>query len=181
MAAMSPEEVSQIIAELSKHEGGPSKGSTAAQLQSEVTKQRNLEDAVAQVNHKLKTAPETLTKEDARLLHSRESRAMGGQQPPKDSIFPTAQSIAAANKRGDTVQTKAPLNPGEQSQLDREANYAEQADKVASKLATNPSSVTKEDADKMHSRETRAFGATGSGGIASQAQSQVAENTSAKN
>ena len=106
---------------------------------------------------------------------------MGGQQPPKDSIFPTAQSIAAANKRGDTVQTKAPLNPGEQSQLDREANYAEQADKVASKLATNPSSVTKEDADKMHSRETRAFGATGSGGIASQAQSQVAENTSAKN
>ena len=106
---------------------------------------------------------------------------MGGQQPPKGSIASQAQSIAAANERGDTVQTNAPLNPGEQSQLDREANYVEQADQVTSKLATNPSSVTKEDADKMHSRETRAFGTTESGGIASQAQSQVAENTGAKN
>ena len=150
-------------------------------MQSEVTKQRNLEDAASQVGSKLETAPESITKEDASLLHSRESRAMGGQQPPKGSIASQAQSIAAANERGDTVQTNAPLNPGEQSQLDREANYVEQADQVTSKLATNPSSVTKEDADKMHSRETRAFGATESGGIASQAQSQVAENTGAKN
>ncbi|KAK0508573.1 hypothetical protein JMJ35_008849 [Cladonia borealis] len=181
MATTQPSEASQVISEVSKQEGGPSKGSTAAQLQSEVTKQRNLEDAAAQVGSKLETAPESITKEDASLLHSRESRAMGGQQPPKSSIASQAQSVAAANERGDTVQTNAQLNPGEQSQLDREANYMQQADKVASKLATDPSSVTKEDADKMHSRETRAFGATESGGIASQAQSQVAENTGAKN
>lgn len=36
MAAMSPEEVSQIIAELSKHEGGPSKG----ELRSRTSRQR---------------------------------------------------------------------------------------------------------------------------------------------
>lgn len=108
---------------------------------------------------------------------------MGGQQPPKGSLASQAQSVAAANERGDTIQTNdaAPLTPGEQSQLDREANFVQQADKVASKLANDPSSVTKEDADKMHSRETRAFGTTESGGIASQAQSQVAENTGAKN
>ena len=150
-------------------------------MQSQVTKQRNVEDAAAQVGSKLETAPESVTKEDASLLHSRESRAMGGQQPPKGSLASQAQSVAAANERGDTVQTKTPLTPGEQSQLDREANYVQQADKVASKLATDPSSLTKEDADNMHSRETRAFGATESGGIASQAQSQVAENTGAKN
>lgn len=151
-------------------------------MQSKVTKQRNAEDAAAQVGSKLETTPESITKEDASLLHSRESRAMGGQQPPKGSLASQAQSVAAANEGSDTVQTNAaPLTPGEQSQLDREANYVQQADKVASKLANDPSSLTKEDADKMHSRETRAFGATESGGIASQAQSQVAENTGAKN
>ena len=156
-------------------------GSTAAQMQSEVTKQRNLENVASDVLDKLENAPEAVTKEDASLLHSRESRAMGGQQPLRGSLASQAQSVAAANEKGDTVQTNTPLNPAEQSRLDREANYMQQADKVGSKLATNPESVTKEDADKMHSRENRAFGATESGGIASQAQSQVAENTGAKN
>ena len=77
---------------------------------------------------------------------------------------------AAANDQDATVQTNTPLNPTEQSLLDREANYVGQADKVATKMATKPENVTKEDGDTMHSRETKAFGNTEKGGIASQAQ-----------
>lgn len=43
-------------------------------------------------------------------------------------------------------------------------------------MAQEPARVTKEEADLLHSRETRAFGATSKGGIASQAQSLAAEN-----
>lgn len=60
--------------------------------------------------------------------------------------------------------------------MDREANYVEAADKVGTKMAMDPESVTKEDGDLVHSRETRAFGVTEKGGIASQAQSQAAKN-----
>ena len=91
---------------------------------------------------------------------------------------------AAANEQGATVQTNRPqgsgatanLTPAEQSQLDREANFEEAADKVGTKLTNEPGSVTKEEGDLLHSRETKAFGATEKGGIASQAQSQAAKN-----
>ena len=90
----------------------------------------------------------------------------------------------AANGQGATVQTNripgsgatANLTPAEQSQLDRKANYVEAADKVGTKLETDPGNVTKEEGDLLHSRETKAFGATEKGGIASQAQSQAAKN-----
>jgi hypothetical protein len=42
--------------------------------------------------------------------------------------------------------------------------------------ANAPESVTKEEADLLHSREQRAFGETSKGGIASKAQSMAAEN-----
>ena len=83
---------------------------------------------------------------------------------------------AAANDQDATVQTNTPLNPAEQSPLDREANYVEQADKVATKMATKPENVTEEDGDTMHSRETKAFGNMEKGGIASQAQSLAASS-----
>ena len=91
---------------------------------------------------------------------------------------------AAANEQGATAQANgapsgavdANLTSAEQSQLDLEANYVEAADKVGTKLATEPGNVTKEDGDLVHSRETKAFGATEKGGVASQAQSQAARN-----
>lgn len=91
---------------------------------------------------------------------------------------------AAANEQDATVQTNrtqstgtnANLNPAQQSQMDREANFEEAVDKVGTKLATDPGSVTKEDGDILHSRETKVHGATEKGGIASQAQSQAAKN-----
>lgn len=151
-------------------------------MQSEVTKQRNLEDAAAKVGSKLDTAPETVTSEDASLLHSREGRVQGG--PTKGDLASQAQSVAAANEQGATVQTNrtqgtgtnANLNSAEQSQLDREANLQEAAEKVGAKLASDPGSVTKKDGDLLHSRETKAHGVTEKGGLASQAQSQAAKN-----
>ena len=152
-------------------------------MQSKTTKQRNLEETAAKVLSKLETSPDTVTSEDASLLHSREARVTGG--PTKGDLASQAQSVAAANEKGTTAQTNptqgsgvnAGLTPAEQSQLDREANYVEAANKIGAKLATDPGSVTKEDGDLLHSRETKAFGATEKGGIASQAQSQAAENT----
>lgn len=151
-------------------------------MQSQTTKQRNLEDAAAKVGSKLDKAPETVTSEDASLLHSREARVMGG--PTKGDLASQAHSVAAANEQGATIQTNstqrgntnAGVTPGQQSQMDREANFAEAADQVGSKLATEPESVTKEEGDLLHSRETKAFGATEKGGIASQAQRQAAKN-----
>ena len=151
-------------------------------MQSELTRKRNLEDVAAKVVSKLETAPETVTSEDASLLHSREARVQGG--PVKGDLASQAQSVAAANEQGATVQTNRPqgssadadLTPAQQSQLDREANYVEAADKVGTKLATEPENVTKEEGDLLHSRETKAFGTTEKGGIASKAQSQAAKN-----
>ena len=155
-------------------------------MQSQTTKQRNLEEIAGQVLSKLENSPDTVTSEDASNLHSREARVMGG--PTKGDLASQAQSVAAANEKGATVQSnstqgggaQAELTPAEQSQLDREANYAEAAEKIGSKLATEPESVTKEDGDLLHSRETKVFGTTEKGGIASQAQSQAAENAGDK-
>lgn len=90
------------------------------------------------------------------------------------------RNAATANEQGAANETNTQLGPAEQSRLDREANYVEQADKVGTKLATEPENVTKEDANKMHSKEHKAFGNTEPGGIASQAQSLAAENAGDK-
>ena len=205
MATTQPSEASRVISDVSKQEGGtykgqsrsqsrlclissvqltsPSPGSTAAQMQSQTTKQKNVEEAATTVGSKLENNPSSVTQEDAQFLHSRESRARSG--PQKGDLASQAQSVAAANERGDTVQTAVPggsnLTPGEQSQLDREANYIEAADKVSTKMHIDPSSVTKEDGHLLHSRETKAFGATEKGGIASKVQSLASENAGDKN
>ncbi len=69
-----------------------------------------------------------------------------------------------------------PMSSEEQSKLDREANFVDAADKVGAKMRTDPETVTKEDGDTLHSRETKAFGTTEKGGIASQAQSLASQN-----
>ena len=78
------------------------------------------------------------------------------------------------------TSTQAPSTPSEKSHVDREANYAEAAEQIGTKLASDPSSIKKEDGDLLHSREVRAFGASGKGGLASQAQSQAAKNMGVK-
>lgn len=152
-------------------------------MQSNVTKQRNAEAAAADIGSKMESDPSSVTKEDAQHLHSRVSRAEGGRQPAPGSLPSEAQSLASANESGTGGKAAAggatDLDSNTQSQLDRKTNYAEHADHLQSKLNTDPSSVTKEEADKMHSREQRAFGTTEKGGLASKAQHQVAENEGA--
>lgn len=137
-------------------------------MQSQITKQHNLGRILDHLGAK--------ASDDASLLKSAEARANGGLT--KRDLSSQAESVAAAKEQGATVQTNAnaDLTPAEQSQLHREANFVEAADEVGTKLATEPENVTKDDGDLLHSRETRAFGATEKGGIASQAQSQAAKN-----
>lgn len=114
--------------------------------------------------------------QDAAYLKSREARATGQGQPPADSISAEAQRLASVNEGNTRVKNASNMNPAEQSAADRIENFEAAAEQVAPKLANDPRTVTKDDADLLHSREHRAFGNTSKGGIASQAQSAAAEN-----
>jgi hypothetical protein len=118
--------------------------------------------------------------QDAAYLHSREARAAGQANPPKGSLSSEAESLAAANEgRAATgASTSGPADPADQSARDRLNNFQEVSEQVGSKMASNPEAVSKDEADLLHSREQRAFGATSKGGIASQAQSLAADNES---
>lgn len=154
-------------------------GSTAAQLQSELTKQRNAQQVDQSLGSKVATDPSSVTAKDAQTLHRRESRALGGQQPRPDSLASQAQSLAAKNEQGAPVSNQSNsgfTDPPVQSQLDRQNNYEDAADMVKQKLEQNPEAVTTEDGNLMHSRETKAFGTAEKGGLASQAQSQASKN-----
>ncbi|KAL9596699.1 MAG: hypothetical protein Q9219_005610 [cf. Caloplaca sp. 3 TL-2023] len=176
-------EPSQVISEVAHAEGGTTKGSKSAQMQSELTKQRNLEETTDTVGSKLETAPESITKQDAQAMHRAEARALGGQQPGSGSMTAEAQHQAAVNQ-GATSTTSSTsttadvgsTDPTLQSQMDRQANFEDAATKVGSKLTNDPDNITKEDADLLHSREHRALGHTEKGGLAAQAQHQAAEN-----
>jgi hypothetical protein len=65
--------------------------------QSQLTKERNFEQAVDQVASKMQNDPAKVTEEDANLLHSREHRARGSTE--KGGIAAQAQSIASENSR----------------------------------------------------------------------------------
>lgn len=52
---------SQVISDTAKAEGGPDKGSLSAQMQSQVGKQRNYEQAANLVGEKMQNAPEAVT------------------------------------------------------------------------------------------------------------------------
>ncbi|KAL8700412.1 MAG: hypothetical protein Q9201_005459 [Fulgogasparrea decipioides] len=173
-------EAGQVVSDVAQAEGGTTKGSKSAQMQSELTKQRNFEEVSANVGSMLDTSPGSITKEDAQAIHRAETRASGGQQPPSGSITSQAQHEAAVNEgTSSTRTTAAPLDSNTQSQLDRQANYEDVASKVGGKLVNEPGNVTKKEADLLHSREQRAFGVTEKGGLASQTQHQAAENEGA--
>jgi len=119
--------------------------------------------------------------QDAAYLKSREARAIGQNQPPKDSISSDAQRLASQNEgatkdSSSSSSSKGPSDPVAQSAADRAANFEKEAENIVTKMATNPQAVTQDDADLAHSREQRAFGHTSKGGVAAQAQSLASEN-----
>lgn len=134
---------------------------------------QNFENAAQDVLSKMQQDPSSITPEDANYLKSREARATGQAQPPKDSVSADAQRLAAANEKG-TAPKAGPLNPAEQSHLTKERNLEQAVNQVGSK---DPSQITQDDANLLHSREQRAHGHTEKGGVASQAQSIATENT----
>jgi len=60
--------VSNTISETAKQEGGPTQGSTSAQMQSQVGKTRNFEQAAQEVGSKMQNAPESITSEVRRSV-----------------------------------------------------------------------------------------------------------------
>lgn len=116
----------QTISEVAKAEGGTTKGSKSAQMQSELTKaqnagsgqgtstgaadpttqsqmerEANLSEAQEKVAPKMEKDPEHVTKEDASLLRSRETRAHGVTE--KGGVAATAQHLAAENEKKGTI------------------------------------------------------------------------------
>ena len=115
----------QMISEVAKAEGGTTKGSTSAKMQSELTKaqntntnqapslgtdsisqsrmdkEANLADAQEKVMPKIEMDPEHVTSEDANLLRSREVRAHGVTE--KGGPAATAQHLAAENEKKGTI------------------------------------------------------------------------------
>ncbi|KAK4634632.1 hypothetical protein CLAFUW4_00959 [Fulvia fulva] len=164
------------ISQTAKAEGGPAKGAMSAEMQSQVGKARNFEQAAQEIGQKMQSDPAAVSSEDAAYLKSREARAIGQGQPPADSISADAQRLASMNEGNTKLKDANDMDPAEQSAADRIENFENVAEQVAPKLATNPEQVTKDEADLLHSREQRAFGNTSKGGVASQAQSAVAEN-----
>lgn len=58
--ANKPTAAGQAISDVAQQEGGPYKGSTAAQMQSQVTKERNFEQAATEIGAKLQVEPENV-------------------------------------------------------------------------------------------------------------------------
>lgn len=116
----------QAISDVAKAEGGTTQGSTSAQMQSEISKaqnagsgqggasesvdpttrsqmnrEANLIDAEQELVPKMQNDPEHVTKEDASLLRSRETRAHGVTE--KGGVAATAQHMAAENEKQGTI------------------------------------------------------------------------------
>lgn len=85
---------SEIISETAKAEGGPSKGSLSAQMQSQVTKQGYVEQATQDVASKMVDNATPANQTDARHVQSMQQKATGGPRPPTSSDAAQAQSVA---------------------------------------------------------------------------------------
>ena len=124
--------------------------------------------------------------QDAATLHSREAKLTGQANPPQGSLSSQAEHLAAVNEGRasgssastltGTLSSSENTDPSTQSAADRMSNFEQASAEVGDKMANNPASVTKDDANLLHSREHKAFGETSKGGVASQAQSMAAEN-----
>ncbi|USP77194.1 uncharacterized protein yc1106_04468 [Curvularia clavata] len=141
-----------------------------------------LQEEIAEIQPKI--ARGTVSKTEANHLHSLEARAHG--HPEKGGITVAAQSVVAKRERklslsGDSQATLNPssgrshsniqsfMSPEQQSQYDRQNNLLGAKDVVVPKIEDG--TVTKVEADYLHSLESRAHGSTIKGGVAATAQS----------
>ena len=61
--AIQPTRAGEVISDVAQAEGGPYKESSAAQMQSQVTRERNFEQAATEVGAKMQVEPENVTSE----------------------------------------------------------------------------------------------------------------------
>lgn len=169
----SPE--AQTISEVAKAEGGMTKGSKSAQMQSDLTKKRNAEQGVYDNN-----TNGTITVDTAGT----------GNSPAGQAIFEVAKAEGGTTKGSTSAKMQSELSkaqnagqtpnlstdPINQSHNTKEANLEDAKAKVVPKMENDPEHVTKEDASLLRSRETRAHGVTEKGGVAATAQHLAAEN-----
>ncbi|KAI4122142.1 MAG: hypothetical protein LQ347_006608 [Umbilicaria vellea] len=181
---------SQRISELARKEGGPTEGSPAAQLQSQVTKERQAQQGNSQQGNSQQGNNQQTGKSIEGQLISEVAREEGGTSKGSESARLQSQLTKERNAHQGTGQAGSTLqqnpatssrssNPTQQSQQARQADYEEVASKVQEKITTDPASVTPEDGNLARSRETRAFGTTEKGGVAATAQSLGSENAKA--
>ena len=164
----SPE--AQSISEVAQAEGGTTKGSKSAQMQSELTKKRNAEQGVYDDNT---TNTATTGKSPAGQAISEVAKAEGGTT--KGSTSAKMQSeLSKAQNAGQTPNLST--DPITQSHNTKEANFEDAKARIVPKMENDPEHVTKEDASLLRSRETRAHGVTEKGGVAATAQHLAAEN-----
>ena len=160
---------SKVISDTAKAEGGPSKGSASAQMQSEVAKARNAEQGTTPTGN-------STGKSAAGQMISEVAKAEGGTTKGSTSAKMQSELSKAQNATTGQGGTTGAANLVTQSQLDREANFQDAQDKFVPKMQNDPEHVSQEDASLLRSRETRAHGVTEKGGVAATAQHLAAEN-----
>ena len=196
----------EVISETMKAEGGPAKGSTAAQMQSELAKSQPNNPSTTTKSPEAQEISEVAKAEggtskgsaSAQMQSelSKKRNAERGQDSTKSSAGQKISDVAKAEggtTKGSTsaemqsVFTKAQnantdqmsnlsVDPTSRSRMDKEANLADAQDKVIPKIELDPEHVTSEDANLLRSREVRAHGVTEKGGPAATAQHLAAEN-----
>lgn len=156
----------QRISEVAKAEGGTTKGSASAQMQSELTKQRNAAQGIGSSS----------SKSAAGQAISEVAKAEGGTTKGSASAQMQSELSKAQNASSGPGSASESVDPTTRSQMDREANLIDAEQELVPKMQNDPEHVAKEDASLLRSRETRAPGVTEKGGVAATAQQLAAEN-----
>lgn len=113
----------------------------------------------------------------SKRLNARKATESSSATTTTSSLESEGERVPPINGQvASTSQTTPTSSPQQQSQLDRQMNYQDAAHAVKEKMQTDPVAVSKEDGDMLHSRETKAFGTTEKGTLASQAQKLASQN-----
>ena len=163
---------SKAISDAAKAEGGPTKGSASAKMQSDLSRALNAEKSPSS------NIDGSSNKSAAGEVISNVAKAEGGTTKGSTSAKMQSELTKAQNASAGVGSGSGAgaVDSATQSQMDKEANLAEAQDLVVPKMEHEPEHVTKEDASLLRSREVRAHGATEKGGVAATAQHQAAEN-----
>lgn len=149
---ITPDDVSAVA----KEEGGTTKGSTSAKMQSQMTKERQANDTS---NPTTRPAPGSNIKpEDVSAVAAKEGGTTKGSKSAQMQSQMTREMQANASNSTAKSTSNTPSTPQAQSTTTKQSNFESVASDVSAKLSQDPASVTPEDANTLESREHRATG-----------------------